>query len=220
MTDPRGSASGIEFRVAGSGTNCTTNKFPTPLEARITCGTGASLTKYTIVHEFGHVLVDRTNGNYRLPIETAVELDRNPTPEDRLIVFGFSIDRFERSDWVRGERGWGSQALVPSVCDGNLSITPPPGTPFPFQQNPCNVVDAQYTATPGADVLLIVEREEASADMFLNWVYFTLGEGGFVNTDWTRPACLNGCSDTTLPGDVRSDWMNKLMPTLVATYSW
>jgi hypothetical protein len=220
MTDPRGSFSGVEFRVAGPETYCTTNKSATPLEARITCGTAASLTKYTIVHEFGHVLVDRTNGNYRLPIETAVERDRNPIPDERDIVFGFWRDEFGRSDWTRGERGWGSQALVPSICDGTLNITPPPGTPFPFQQNPCNIVDAQYTATPGASVLFIVEREEASADMFLNWVYSTLGEGGFADTNWTRPACQSGCSDTTLPGAVRNDWMNALMPTLVATYSW
>jgi len=65
--------------------------------------------------------------------------------------------------------------------------------------------------------------DEATADMFLNWVYAlaTSRMQGFLNISWlagTPASCTStqantaaGCPDTTNPGDARYNWMQDQM---------
>jgi hypothetical protein len=76
-------------------------------------------------------------------------------------------------------------------------------------------VDIIGTATPGA---LLRERDEASADMFLNWVYREVGQGGFHNYSYFS---ITDCTTTPTPdftaepGDARYNFMETIvMPTL------
>jgi hypothetical protein len=108
-------------------------------------------------------------------------------------------------DWVRGQRGWGSTASTP------------PAAPCNFQQDAYTVSDWQVTATPGTTAQLH-ERDEAAADMFLNWVYREMGQGGFRNASYIG---INSCGvtptpdETSRPGDSRYNFMETIaMPTL------
>lgn len=184
-------------------------------------------TQYTAVHELGHVLVGRTGG-YSLsfpasyynminsppvtpPFATSTTLPGTPTltpsrgtlydylsPTPQ-VVFGI-ID----SDWVRGQRGWGSA----------YSISP--AVPCDFQQNAFSVVDVGASQSDRER-----ERDEGAADMFLNWVYSKIGSGGFTNYNYIGIAncTITPTPDfTRRPGDARFNFMdNIVMPTL-ATY--
>jgi hypothetical protein len=116
------------------------------------------------------------------------------------VVFGPAIrpPHGTTDGWWRGTRGWGSAAIILWNCTGgNLA-------PYNFQQNPCDQIEPVGTQ---------VEIEEAAADMFLNWVYYAIGETSFQNTLWNESInginCFPpGCSDNgLLTGDVRRDWM-------------
>ncbi len=222
VSDLRGAVSGIQFSL-GTQPYCITNKNADPLEARITCSNSVALTPYTITHELGHVFVDRTGGAVSGTsslfglIQDANIRDANPSDIGVQAVFGNGFfDKTRSPDWRRGPRGWGSAPVLPGRCDG--SITPTPSAPpTDFQQNPCDVVDALYL--PGS-AILTTEREEAAADMFLNWVYRVQGNGGFLNVDWA--GCLpDGCLDiANAPGDVRMNWMNTTLTSLFAIHQW
>lgn len=206
--------------ISQSGYGCTTNNnVNPPLQAEITCNANTVMNQYTAVHELGHVLVGRTGGyssgttsyfgRMQLPI---------PNPSSSLcpsvatgplydmnckgIVFGKYL-RNGAEDWVRGERGWGSQAL-------------PFPNPSNFQQNIFTVVDATASQADKNK-----EIDEASADMFLNWVYKKIGQGGFQDTNWREADQCNtpaGCPDDGMSGTARFNWMNITMDYLINTY--
>ncbi len=65
------------------------------------------------------------------------------------------------------------------------------------------------------------EIDEATADMFLNWVYKKLNSNeGFTNLNWVKQLCdsLNlttPCEDSAyVPGDRRFEWMNVNMTAI------
>jgi len=88
-----------------------------------------------------------------------------------------------------------------------------------FQKNP-----PPYTPE-SSRTLPEIENQETGADMFLNWIYRTLGQGGFVNRSW-KPSDLNpdnlqqycnqtfeGCAGDmgSNSGDSRMGWFNLFM---------
>jgi len=152
-------------------------------------------------------------------------VDALSTPSDPSIVWG-SRDtvnpdlRTSGDDWTRGERGWGSAAASTAFAPGI--------TPCDFQQNAFRVYDFDIALTPAnasptqqAEVR-IRERDEAAADMFLNWVYSRAIPGsGFRNTDWRNVTncSLTGTPDASNPGDARYFRMtNNIMPTLATRF--
>lgn len=269
-------------RSAGE-TYCRTNKQPTDptMSAIVLCNPAVLLSQYTLVHEFGHVLVARTGGLYLDALDIPVIRDANGQP-----VFGgrtltlYSGDSM--SDWQRSDHdtdnGWGSAAqfdpdsdnyavfrsldfvptsvpnptegppptgapryhYIPVIgpCDGSPLVTPtgtppvtstppafllPPGTAYPFQQNPCT-----FPNIYGSEVLIATELEEAGADLFLNWVYWrgTSGASGFQNTRW-RTAGYSpnqcwpaGCPDAGASGDARANWMGNTLTAIFTQLGW
>gem|GEM_PF-2080171 len=123
-------------------------------------------------------------------------------------------------DWRRGDRGWGSGPGTPANEEVNLVITN-------YQQHSFHIDDwgtpitTTYAQTQEEiDDIQLREREvdEASADMFLNWVYKKLNlSEGFTNLNWVKELCdsLNKptpCEDSVyVPGDRRFAWMNVTM---------
>jgi hypothetical protein len=234
------SNTGIQFvRTSSSENNCITNKNATPIT--ITCRGNVVINEYLIVHELGHVFVGKTSSG-SVTFFGRVE---NPDPANQFLrdgnnVFvmgprGWIVGGDTYNDWQRSNRntdnGWGSAALVPGPCDG--SITPPPGVPFPFQQNPCEIDTWLYT--PGSTIR-IAEVEEAAADMFLNLVYRATTDNGmswegFQNKLWRDhespqgsgiivQCYLNGCNDPGNSGDTRVIWMSDLISELFTEYGW
>lgn len=215
MMNINGGQTKIRFVYSATGSGCiTNNEVDLPLQSEITCTT---FTVYTIVHELGHVFVGRTGayttgqgtfyGRMNQPVD---QVCRNPDNTAKIgaifdescsgIVFGlFSGGVAGGDEWVRGERGWGSQSS-------------PLPNPSPFQQNPYSVVDAQ-----SSDEDRQAEIDEAAADMFLNWVYSKLGQGGFQNTSWRVADNCNttGCPDPANSGTARFNWMNTTMTELI-----
>ncbi|MDQ7026706.1 MAG: hypothetical protein Q9P44_14255, partial [Anaerolineae bacterium] len=146
------------------------------LQARPNDGTQIPLTKYTIVHELGHLFVSQTGGNlggsfYDI-VQGDIVTETRPLMGIRRLGGPPYSDRIGEEDWWRGDRGWGSHAF------------PAPST---FQQNSTCVLTQDVmqdsTLTEGEkDEILTSERDEAVTDMFLNWVYSTIRQGGFQNT--------------------------------------
>jgi hypothetical protein len=66
----------------------------------------------------------------------------------------------------------------------------------------------------------VEERDEAAADMFLNWVYRTIAAGGFQNTSWIGiTTCATGTPQPIeRPGDARNDYLNNVVLPTLATY--
>jgi hypothetical protein len=136
---------------------------------------------------------------------------------------------FAGVDWLRGSRGWGSTAPITGPCGGKASSS---FLPTNFQQNPCEVYPWLLRGDTEIEVKKITEVEEAFADLFLNWIYRTLGVGGFENRN------ARGESDTLIisnlaiflphsfpnvragPGDDRFYWMNHLLQRLFAYYDF
>lgn len=169
------------------------------------------------------------------------EATGTPAPEGEPTIAGPGTTA--QTDWLRGERGWGSGASNQGACANNNGPSP-----TDFQQNPCtfhewlaekatlyallfeggNIQDAKLT-----------ELDEAGADMFLNWVYRSLNQGGFENASWssncmaavagTPPPynplpdiCEDGVSVTegNGPGDDRWNWMETRMGEFFAYFGW
>jgi hypothetical protein len=234
-------------RSSSGGVYCTTNNTPDNPDqsASIDCDTGVQMSQYTTVHEYGHVFVSRTSSGsvtYFGRVENPEGANQPLRDYQNQFVTGprgwFDENNNPQTDWQRSDRitdnGWGSAALIPGPCDG--SIIPPPGAPFPFQQNPCEVDSWLYS--PGSPVR-IAEVEEAAADMFLNWVYrmttydYTTNTWeGFLNALWRNHEsppnsgiilqCYpDGCSDEMgYPGDSRFEWMWNVLDELFAAYGW
>ncbi|MBN8595704.1 MAG: hypothetical protein J0M33_28385 [Anaerolineae bacterium] len=190
---------------------------------KIECGTGNTTSQYTITHEYGHLFSYRTGQqgtgslvNRMSTVGSSVK-DFYPIIEERWVVFGVTTrDSRIGSEWYRGLFGWGSGAIPwRSDCKGPVS---PTSVPTNFQQNPCDIVNLA-AVDPN-------EAEEASADMFLNWVYKILGDGGFLNKTWyaacdtniNSPQCDDGGRQS---GDARYQWMrSQTSATYAANSSW
>jgi hypothetical protein len=219
-------------RVLSGDPECATdnNNVAPPRQSIVTCygpqpGANAQtavanalqFTEFTTVHELGHVFVGRTGGYspnitsyFNLifnPVENGTPVgaiyDSAPTPQT---VYGMYVDVQGTPDWVRGGRGWGSPASIP------------PSAPCSFQQNAFSIRDGTVTPPPPpTQNPLDRERDEASADMYLNWVYRRLSVDGFRNEDQRNITnCLAQVpTDTTDPGDARYEYLNNvIMPTL------
>jgi hypothetical protein len=208
-------------RVSSGNPICVTDTgAAAPDIAIVRCYGSLAFTQYTAVHELGHVFVERTGGYgagstyYGLidipPLRitsTPGTLVPDPAIRDRNgnVVMGAFVDAQGQPDWVRGRRGWGS------------AVSTPPAVPCNFQQNGYIAIDATSSQSDRER-----ERDEAAADMFLNWVYSQVGAGGFTNVDWgqitnctitpTAPA-ITGTAPA--PGDARYNYMETVVfPTL------
>ncbi len=207
----------ISNRASPGGVNCETfNVYvsqPSNIQARIDCDPQVAFSQYTAVHELGHVFEGRTGGTTQgstffglmdQPVSTGTPGGVYDYATLAGIVFGNRIDPVsQKPDWVRGNRGWGSAASTP------------PAVPCNFQQDPFTVAD--WLATQDQRVR---ERDEAAADMFLNWVYTAIAAGGFQNTSWIG---INMCATGTAqpaerPGDVQNNYMNNIVLPTLATY--
>ncbi|MDQ7033419.1 MAG: hypothetical protein Q9P01_00870 [Anaerolineae bacterium] len=229
MLDMSGGLTQIKFIRSGSAATCTTedsiSRLPPPLVARITCGTANNFTEFTAVHELGHVFIDRTGNQFSTLVNQAIVFDGEGI--NRVIIFGsttWTLPSNETvSDWYRGERGWGSDAKWFNVVNGTIDAEGPcDGTSSMvgvfvsnFQQNPCHVKN--WIFTDPSHTIDDVELEEAAADMFLNWVYRTLGMGGFENIDWRFG---QNPRDLTNPGDIYFDYINQIVPTIFINKGW
>lgn len=80
------------------------------------------------------------------------------------------------------------------------------GSVDPIQPNP-PVTISIYQQNPSENV---IDRDvEATADMFMNWVYKKQGLGGFLDNTWTGSCYPKGCNDNgRLNGQVRMNWMD------------
>ena len=209
-----------------------------------------SVTEYVLVHEFGHRFNARSgNGNGRAStslygyMESASIRDNNLN-EGR-ILFGASpslplspieqataqanglqitllSDNATVAEWTRRDRGWGT---------GPASQYSPAGTPIAirpsnFQQNSFTV--SSWTQILGSDFRQR-EIDEATADMFLNWVYRKITNSqstqlGFKNTNWSPPSNCptpSPCQDNIgQPGDVRFEWMEDQLSTIFTSRGW
>lgn len=161
-----------------------------------------NVTQYTLVHELGHFFNDRSDKNGPTTISLYIRMqgasvdDSIPSPNQGK-VFGIL-----GSDWVRGKRGWGS---------GPSDVTD-------FQQNAFEVNDVGASADDR-----FTEIDEATADMFLNWVYSVATDGdlGFKNISWLGSGCQTaaGCpDDVAKPGDARLNWMNTQMSDIFSQH--
>jgi len=201
----------LTLQKSGSGASCLSSPNPSP--STIVCGTGTVMSKYTMTHELGHFFLNRTGG-FTQGQATFFGRMNNPVDEScpnqpagsvydntcRDVVFGYAQNTNFQTEWQRGERGWGSQTL-------------PLPNPSNFQQDPYSINDFQATQDQKNE-----EIDEAGADMFLNWVYTKVGEGGFQDTNWRVADNCNtaqGCPDGRNPGTARNNWMDTTMATLV-----
>jgi hypothetical protein len=230
---------------------CTSNFAPAP--AVIFFG-NVNVIQHTMVHELGHRFNARSDGNGRGPdslygrMSSAIVFDST----NRQIVFGSSQFTYESifppitvgagtpppavtlqsdgrwfapSEWRRGMRGWGS---------GPASIYNDYGVLIcfaltSFQQNSFAIGAVGF---PFGGEQGITEVDEATADMFLNWVYFTITSAnqGFSNASWIIPRGVTGpCTPasagtpqpTEMPGIARANWIaNQLRDIFNIQTSW
>ncbi|MDX2161771.1 MAG: hypothetical protein SF162_10635 [bacterium] len=148
----------IEFRWVSTGNPiCSTAKNPTAdVAAQIDCDVANQLSEYTVVHEFGHVLVGRAAGTGGVTFLTKVESPvvgggslRNLAPTPGFIMGSrtYSLSRGISTDWQRSsvitDNGWGSAALWNQQSYYRYNFPePPPLTPTAFpllvpQIGPC-----------------------------------------------------------------------------------
>jgi hypothetical protein len=188
----------------------------------ITCyGTFSTVpfTKYTMVHEFGHVFNNQSdrsvNGQPSDSLEERMGLNSAVIPI--LDCTGAKVmgeDADSPGQWERGDRGWGSGY-----------------TNSDFQQH-----DQE---DPGKTT---GEIDEAAGDMFLNWVYRKITDSnassvsanpcaspatgtwtGFLNTSWFGSACHStaGCPDYDgLSGNRRFAWMEDQISQIFSQHGW
>ncbi|GEM_PF-1789578 len=206
----------------------------------VTCNAGNIHSEYTAVHELGHVFTSQTGGQASGPTFFGM-IDKPPSTPNattgtnqpwlqdygNMAVLGEVADRLDPTtgsrgdDWTRGDRGWGNAARSDAFANGGLE-------PCSFQQNAFDVRDFSLALTPAnanpttLQAVKNAERDEAAADMFLNWAYSRAFSGlGFANTDWgTVYDCTTpGPADTRNPGDARYNFMASLvMPTLATRF--
>ena len=198
----------------------------------IVCGDIDGFDKYVVVHELGHTFDNQSDQNGAVSITEKINTTRDNNgfisdnrgwvmgnyPQGRCGENGTS---FYPNGWSRGERGWGSgpsSVYSLSSVDERCQTSSQPNF-TDFQKNP-----PPYTPE-SSRTLPEIENQETGADMFLNWIYRTLGQGGFVNRSW-KPSDLNpdnlqqycnqtfeGCAGDmgSNSGDSRMGWFNLFM---------
>ncbi len=159
-----------------------------------------NVSQYTLVHELGHFFNNRSDMGGAATVSlharmAQAKVDDYGSPAGR--VFGQ-----QGSDWVRGKRGWGSG----------------PSSPTDFQQNAYEVKDVDASSLER-----FTEIDEATADMFLNWVYSVVTDRklGFQNISWLGAGCQTaaGCKqETERPGDARFEWMRGQMSEIFSQH--
>jgi hypothetical protein len=144
-------------------------------------------TEQTFVHELGHLF----NFRSRDAVNVGLGLNASPTEKERPQIVDCAnqavLGHVTADIWTRGERGWGSgPALSQDKTPQNARANDLDTRPIPegagdvplittFQQNPRFV--------PGSSDIL--EIDEASADMFLNWVYRVISDPVYPPLDIT-----------------------------------
>ena len=192
------------------------------------------ITKYVIVHELGHVFNNQADQNnatslleYVQSTSTGVPLLQNLSTtlvDDRGWIMGsfFKSECSATSNpselgWRRGERGWGSgpgSTYIPSTGFTDKCVTYDKKVFSDFQQN------------PGPYDTDIEAFDETAADMFLNWIYREINQGGFLNRSWkpddpdpnSSSFCnqiTSGCISNYNPGEVRYNWMEIVMSEIL-----
>jgi hypothetical protein len=192
------------------------------------------ITEYVITHEFGHIFdnqADRGNGRALRDYIADTRLEATPTAigthvagpifdaQGAVVMGAVEACIGNNDNWLRGERGWGSG----------------PGSRYnPLSDfcNPQTQVFTDFQQNPAPHNSLGIANEEAAADMFLNWVYYKLGMGGFLNRDW-RPhindpisgnSCnllTAGCDNTSAAsGTARFNWMQTVMNQIFVVRNW
>lgn len=193
------------------------------------------VTEYVLVHELGHRFNARSDGSGRSEsslygrMQSARVFDYSPNSEQGSVLFGatqsLNLSPSEREvasangleiseyntvdEWVRRDRGWGTGPA--SIYEANGTIRTVNQIPLycitNFQQNSQTV--ESYTQSMVSE-LRVKEIDEATADMFLNWVYRTIdSSSGFQNINWSGNCNTVGQPDNLgRPGDRRNDWMN------------
>lgn len=241
MRRPNLDTSPINISISKSGTvpYClTTASVPTT----IVCGSGVVLSKYTIVHELGHVFDNRADQSVNGVSSTSLEeyvATTNPGSDQPILDFGnprravmgtFQNRYTFQVYWDRGPRGWGTGPASTYNSSG-IALTP-------------ILTDMQQHAPPysGTNNGVSVEaNKETAADMFLNWVYRTMDPlftdpqqqiNGFRNISWDPwesedlgtgfGVCNvpNGCPDTRNPGSARFEWMNSNLTSMFTVHNW
>jgi hypothetical protein len=201
----------------------------TPHESVVECNIllNVDYSRYTTVHELGHVFTVRAGGAtasstsfyglLALPQQTGEPQGIINDSSDLIVlgkvgVYFNPTTGLQEDEWARGRRGWGSSGVYRMSSSGS-GLEPA----CYFQQNPRT--DSGKTQ---AEIL------EAAADMFLNWVYEELQIMGigFENVDWaSATTCLLVAAttnmDPSLPGTARYNYMEiDVMPRLSSTYGW
>jgi hypothetical protein len=121
---------------------CITAKTPEgdQFSANIQCAPNVVMTQYTAVHEYGHVLVGRTEGLYLARIESPNGPGQALFNSESLFVMGprqLNTEQGTLSDWQRSDyvldNGWGSAAQWnPSQYDEYPAPAVPQPTPTGF----------------------------------------------------------------------------------------
>ncbi|MDZ4767435.1 MAG: hypothetical protein SGI73_23090 [Chloroflexota bacterium] len=223
-----GTSSGnyIKFETSVSGTNnaCIIVIIPGATIRTIRCHSQLNgpapntlpYTEFVTTYMLGFLFseyADRISGDYSLA--HFINNTRNTTnqieDEDGSVVMGnISICN---NAWLRGERGWGSGpgSTYATVNTETSNCNPSTKIFTNFQQNPMPYVN-------NTDA-----NQSTGSDMFLNWVYSTVGRGGFSNRSWNPVNSCNttvGCSDASNPGRQRLIWMNGIMGRMFTANGW
>ncbi|KAB2893767.1 MAG: hypothetical protein F9K28_07400 [Bacteroidetes bacterium] len=182
--------------------------------------TPSQVTRYTVVHELGHVFDDKSNTIKSLTdyISETDSIAQQIIIDARGTVMGVTRCTLSGDTvWIRGERGWGSgpgsdYTAIPlggTNAPDDVCGTPTRSHTTNFQQNA-----APYTGGNN-------HFGETAADMFLNWVYSAFSDRSWKPRDMvpnSNPlvSCHDiptGCMETALnkggtPGTARFNWMN------------
>jgi hypothetical protein len=128
-------------------------------------------------------------------------------------------DGLVADEWVRRDRGWGTGPASTYRADcvpQSIRVTD-------FQQNSTTV---EGWAVAPANACRTTEVDEATADMFLNWVYRKTGADSraFQNRNWSEGGDDTTCTDCEdpegRPGDRRFEWMEEQMPAIFSQRGW
>lgn len=187
---------------------CTSNG-----QAAIVLYGNVPVTQYTIVHELGHYFNNRSATSSGTSLYSRME-SASVLDSAGVRVFGVAA-----GNWRRGARGWGSGPASTYDDAGNavtIRVTN-------FQQNSYTANNALPGTAPSIRMV-----DEATADMFLNWVYAvaTSRAQGFLNISWlagtpvectsTEAGTAGGCPDSTNPGNARYNWIDTQMQQIFA----
>jgi len=204
------------------------------------------ISEYLMVHEMGHRFNARSDGSGgrtelslygRFDSLTIQDISKNIYDSTTRLVMGIVTLQGPGgyyNDWARGKRGWGSGPHAPfneygylpkpNNCSNQDRCRDQTKYITNFQQNSFTIDNLNVTPTNSDDAT--TEIDEATADMFLNWVYYKSSGSGFINWKWSNifPSdnCENatGCPDDTNPGEARFNRMNAEMQDIFNDRGW